>query len=92
MAFPIRRKLTDTGAETVRGIFLVLAGYAGMSIGDGSVKWALPALGIAGAMIGRVVFGLPTVAVLARLRGGRGGLRRLRPVRWGLVALRSAST
>ena len=85
---PYRRKLTDTGVETIQGIALVTAAYMGMSLGDGSVKWALPAAGLAGAMIGRAVFGMPTVALVARLQG-RGGWRRLRPVRWPLVLLRS---
>ena len=87
-AVPIRRRLTDTGAETVRGIVLVTAGYVMMAIGDGSVKWAIPVVGMAGAMIGRAVFGMPTVLLVAGLRG-RGGWRCIRPVRWKLVALRS---
>jgi len=87
-AVPTRRRLTDTGTETVRGVVLVTAGYVMMAIGDGSVKWAIPVVGMAGAMIGRAVFGMPTVLLVAGLRG-RGGWRRLRPVRWRLVALRS---
>lgn len=91
MALPIRRVLTDTPAETIRGIFLVCVAYSLLAIGDGSVKWAMPAVGVAGALVGRSLFAMPSVALLARLRGhaGRRGWRRLRPVRWRLVLLRS---
>jgi drug/metabolite transporter (DMT)-like permease len=88
MPAPIRRVLRDTGAENVRGIALVCGAYALMALGDGSVKWALPAIGLTGAMIGRGAFGASTVALLARRRGG-GAWGHLRPVRWRLVALRS---
>jgi drug/metabolite transporter (DMT)-like permease len=90
MSTSARRVLRDTGADTVRGIALVCACYALLTVGDVAVKWSLPAAGLAGAMIGRAVFGMPAVAVLAMLRGGgvRRGWRRLRPVRWRLVALR----
>ena len=72
----------------MRGIALVCAAYLLMALGDGAAKWALPAVGVAGVMMGRGLFGPATVAALAGSRG-RGGWRRVVPVRWGLVALRS---
>lgn len=92
MAIPIRRVLRDTGVDTVNGIAVVCLAYLLMTVGDTAIKWALSAVGLAGVMIGRAVFGLPTVALLACLPGAPGsvaGWRRLRPVRWRMVALRS---
>lgn len=77
------RELTDTGADAVRGIGLVALGYLIISVGDVAVKWALPAVGVAGAMIWRGVFGAMTVVVLA------GRHASLRPVRVWLVLFRS---
>jgi drug/metabolite transporter (DMT)-like permease len=92
MPFPIRRVLRDTGVDTVDGIAVVFVAYLLMTVGDTAIKWALPAVGLAGVMIGRAAFGLPTVALLACLPatpGAEGGWRRLRPVRWRMVVLRS---
>jgi drug/metabolite transporter (DMT)-like permease len=91
MPLPIRRVLRDTGADTVRGIAVVCLAYLLMTVGDTAIKWSLPAVGLAGVMIGRAAFGLPTVALLACLPGapGPGGWRRLLPVRWRMVVLRS---
>ncbi len=92
MPHPIRRVLSDTGVDTVDGIAVVSLAYLMMTVGDTAIKWALPAVGLAGVMIGRAAFGLPTVALLACLPatpGTVGGWRRLRPVRWRMVALRS---
>jgi drug/metabolite transporter (DMT)-like permease len=92
MAVPIRRVLRDTGADTVNAIAVVCLAYVLMTVGDTAIKWALSAVGLAGVMIGRAAFGLPTVALLACLPGAPGsvaGWRRLRPVRWRMVALRS---
>lgn len=88
---PIRRVLRDTGADTVHGIALVCTCYLLLTVGDAAIKWSLPAVGLAGAMLGRAVFGMPTVALLARWRGtpAERGWHRLRPVRWRMVALRS---
>ena len=61
-------------------------------MGDTAIKWSLSAVGLAGVLIGRAAFGLPTVALLACLPGAPGtvaGWARLRPVRWRMVALRS---
>jgi drug/metabolite transporter (DMT)-like permease len=86
-AVPTRRRLTDTGTETVRGIALVCAAYLLMALGDGAAKWTLPVVGVAGVMMGRGVFGPGTVVALVGSR--RGGWRRVLATRWGLVALRS---
>jgi drug/metabolite transporter (DMT)-like permease len=87
------RVLSDTGAETVRGIVLVCLCFFAMTLGDVSAKWALPALGPAGIMIGRGLPGSLTVLGFAMLRrdGGAVGWRRLRPVRWRLALLRGVS-
>jgi drug/metabolite transporter (DMT)-like permease len=86
MAAP-RAVLTDDAASTVRGIVVVIGAYILMSLGDVSAKWSLAAAGVVGAMVWRGVFGAGTVAILAVAQGR---WRRLRPVRWHLVALRSA--
>ncbi|MCW3476447.1 DMT family transporter [Limobrevibacterium gyesilva] len=82
------RALSDTGADTVRGIILVCLCFLIMTTGDVAAKWALPVAGLTGAMIGRGLFGGATVLGLAVLRGGE-GWRRVLPVRWRLVLLRS---
>jgi drug/metabolite transporter (DMT)-like permease len=85
------RALRDNGAETVRGITLVCLCFFAMTLGDVSAKWALPALGPAGIMIGRGLPGGLTVFGYAMLRNDSGpvGWRRLRPVRWPLALLRA---
>jgi drug/metabolite transporter (DMT)-like permease len=90
---PIRRVLGDTGIDTVRGIAVVCASFLLMTVGDAATKWSLPAAGLAGAMIGRAAFGMPTVALLAcrpASPGAVAGWRRLLPVRWHMVMLRSS--
>lgn len=77
------RDLTDTAADAIRGIGLVALGYLIITLGDVAAKWTLPAVGVAGAMIWRGVFGAGTVVALAGRRA------TLRPVRVGLVLLRS---
>lgn len=71
-----------TGEEAVRGLVLVGFGYAVISAADAAVKWALPEIGPAAAMVWRGLVGAATVAGLARGQG-------LRPVRWRLLGLRS---
>jgi drug/metabolite transporter (DMT)-like permease len=68
--------------DAVRGILLVAAGYVIIACSDAAVKWALPQVGIAAAMLWRGVFGAIAVAVLAR-----GAV--LRPVNRRLIATRS---
>jgi len=84
---PGRRVLHDTGADTARGIALVNLCFLLLTLGDVATVWVLPMLGAAGAMLGRGALGAASVAMLAL--GRRGGLFRLRPVRWRLVAVRS---
>lgn len=68
--------------DTLRGIALVCAGYAVISAGDAAVKWVVPEVGVAMAMVWRGIFGMLAVAVMV---GGRG----LRPKRLPLLAGRS---
>lgn len=87
------RSLRDSPADTVRGIGIVLACYFAMTIGDVAAKYALPAAGIALAMLARGVFGTATVLAVStapHASGERQGWRRVLPVRWGLVMLRAA--
>jgi drug/metabolite transporter (DMT)-like permease len=60
---------TPTGAESVRGIGLILFAYLVITGADVAVKWALPEVGVAVSMLVRGVIG--ALAVLA-LTGGRG--------------------
>ncbi len=83
-----RPGLTENAADTVRGIGFVALSYFLLTIGDVSVKWALPAVGVAGAMFWRGVFGAGTVAAMATIRHRHGFWRMLRPRRWQLVLLR----
>ena len=78
--------LRDDAAEAVRGILIVAAAYLVMTLGDVAGKWALLSAGLATVMMGRGVAGSLTVTALA---AAEGDLRRLRPVRWRLVLLRS---
>lgn len=68
--------------DAVRGIGLIAAGYAIIACADAAVKWALPQVGPAAAMIWRGVFGALAIAALARGAS-------LRPVNGRLVAARS---
>ena len=68
--------------DTIRGIATVAAGYAVVSGADAAVKWALPEVGVAVAMIWRGVFGMIAIALLVRGQG-------LMPVRVPLLATRS---
>lgn len=68
--------------ETVRGIGFVAAGYAVIACADAAMKWAMPQLGPAAAMIWRGLFGALAIAVLARGAS-------LRPVNLRLIAGRS---
>jgi len=59
------------------------------TLGDATAKWALPTVGVAGAMMWRGIFGLVTVAALTMGRLDATDLRQLIPRRWGLVLARS---
>jgi drug/metabolite transporter (DMT)-like permease len=69
--------------DTLHGIATIAVGYAVIAAADAAVKWALPAVGIAIAMIWRGVFGMISIALLSRGRG-------LRPRRIPLLVARSA--
>ncbi len=68
--------------ETLRGLVLVALAYAVISTADAAVKWVLPEIGPAAAMVWRGILGTTVVALIARGRG-------LLPVRTGLIAARS---
>ncbi len=78
--------LRDDAGEAVRGILIVAVAYVVMTLGDIAGKWALLPAGLAAVMMGRGVAGCLTVTALA---AAEGDLRRLVPVRWRLVLLRS---
>ena len=58
-----------TGAESVRGIAMILAAYVVVTGADVAVKWALPEVGVSLAMLVRGVVGAAAVAIIV---GGRG--------------------
>jgi drug/metabolite transporter (DMT)-like permease len=80
LRLPVRLPLAQ---DTLRGIAIIATGYAVISLADAAVKWALPEVGVAVAMIWRGIFGMLGIALLARFQG-------LRPVRIPLLTLRSA--
>ncbi|MCU0887223.1 MAG: DMT family transporter [Rubritepida sp.] len=59
----------SSGEAAVRGIALGAAGYAVISFADAAVKFALPEIGVAGAMLWRGVIGSLAIVVLARGKG-----------------------
>lgn len=77
--------LRDDAVDTVRGIGIIALSYVVMTLGDVAGKWALPAAGVSLLMVGRGVVGGAVMAVMAA-RAGQA--KRLRPVRWRMVALR----
>ncbi len=83
----LRSRLRDSGQDAVRGITMVNVCFLLLTIGDVATVWALPVMGVVGAMIGRGLAGGSVVAVVAL--GQAGGLYRLRPRRVSLVAFRS---
>ncbi|MBV9250796.1 MAG: DMT family transporter, partial [Acetobacteraceae bacterium] len=82
--------MTEDGRRTVRGIALAILAYLIWTLGDVVAKWAIPMAGVGGAMFWRGVFGSVTVAGVAAAHPARHGIRRIMPVRWKLVLLRSA--
>ncbi|MEO3470535.1 DMT family transporter [Roseomonas sp. CAU 1739] len=80
---PARRNglTVPTGAESIRGILLILAAYVVITGADASVKWALPQVGVAVSMIARGVVGALAVYIMVRGRG-------LRPVNIRLLSAR----
>lgn len=83
----MRRELRDSGADTVRGIALANLCFLLLTLGDVATVFALPVMGVVGAMVGRAVVGATVVAVVALRHPD--GLRGLLPVRRRLVAFRS---
>jgi len=80
---PDRQARLPLRQDTLRGIGTITIGYAVISAADAAVKWALPEVGVAVAMIWRGVFGMIAIAALS---GGRG----LMPRRVPLLVTRSA--
>ena len=89
MAPPAGFRARPTGDEALRGIGFILAGYIVVSCADAAVKWVLPSVGTAVAMIWRGLVGTLVVLLLVAARGG--GLAPLRPVNRPLLTLRSFS-
>jgi len=56
-------------ADSLRGIALVATGYAVISGADAAVKWALPEVGVAMAMIWRGAVGALCIGATVRFRG-----------------------
>src|SRR5215468_6225179 len=90
VAVPAPHVLTDNASDTVRGIALVVVANLIWTLGDATAKWALPTVGVAGAMLWRGVFGVATVAAVTLARPGDASWRRLIPRRWARVVTRSA--
>ncbi len=65
----VRGLTVPTGAESVRGILLILSAYLVITGADVAVKWALPEVGVAVSMIARGVVGALAVLVITRGRG-----------------------
>lgn len=70
-----------TGAESVRGIVLILAAYLVVTGADAAVKWVLPEVGVALAMLVRGLVGTTAVAIIVRGRGLWPNNRRLLAMR-----------
>lgn len=81
--------LTDTAADTLRGIGFVVLAYFLMTVGDVITKFVLPDAGVASAMIGRGIFGAMAISGLALAQPVPRPWRMLIPKRWGLVLLRA---
>jgi drug/metabolite transporter (DMT)-like permease len=79
--------LSSTSVDTVRGIAIITVCYFIMTFADVATKFSLPMAGLAGAILFRGGLGAATVLALSA-RDGRAGLRRLVPVRRGMVLMR----
>ncbi|MDB5316502.1 MAG: Permease of the drug/metabolite transporter superfamily [Rhodospirillales bacterium] len=65
----MRALSVPTGAEAMRGIWMVVAGYLVITLADAAVKWVLPEIGAAAAMICRGVIGGAVLLMITRGRG-----------------------
>jgi len=90
MPAPAHRAL-PTGEEAMRGLALVAIGYGVISAADAAVKWALPEVGPAAALVWRGAVGAGFVLLLALWprRGARRSLASLVPVNRRLLFIRS---
>jgi drug/metabolite transporter (DMT)-like permease len=77
----VRGLTVPTGAESVRGILLILSAYLVITGADVAVKWALPEVGVAVSMIARGVVGALAVLAITRGRGIAPGNVRLLTMR-----------
>jgi len=59
----------QSGEEAVRGLLLVSLAFGVVSCADAAVKWVLPEIGPAAAMVWRGLLGASVVALLSRGRG-----------------------
>ncbi len=82
--------LTDTASDTLRGIGFVVVAYFLLTVSDVATKLVLPEAGVAGAMLGRGVFGALGIAGLALAQPVPQPWRMLLPKRWRMVLLRAA--
>ncbi|TCZ55111.1 DMT family transporter [Roseicella aquatilis] len=80
-----------TGEDAVRGLAIVALGYAVIAVADATVKWVLPEIGPAAAMIWRGLLGGLVVLLLSRGRALRAVNRRLLAIRSLLAACVSAA-
>jgi drug/metabolite transporter (DMT)-like permease len=60
---------STSGEAAVRGLMLAALGYAIISFADAAIKFALPVVGVAGAMLWRGGAGALSIALLTRGRG-----------------------
>jgi drug/metabolite transporter (DMT)-like permease len=84
-------RAVPTGEEAVRGLAIVALGYGVISVADAAVKWVLPEVGPAAAMVWRGVIGAGAVLLLTRRRVPRVVNRRLLALRSLLQAGVSAA-
>lgn len=81
------RALVEDARSTVLGIGCAVLANLLWTMGDTAAKWTIPVVGVGGAMLWRGTFGAAVVTAVACAQPA--GWRRVVPVRWGLVILRS---